>query len=149
MRKITHIVVHCTATPEGRQVRAKDIDVWHKKRGFARIGYHYVVRLDGTVELGRPLSKMGAHVLGHNRYTIGVVYVGGLSADFAPKDTRTPQQKKALKALLIELKTRFPEAEICGHRDFSKDLNHNGIIEPFEWMKVCPCFDAKNEYKDL
>lgn len=149
MRKITHIVVHCTATREGRPIDAKTIDKWHRQRGFAGIGYHYVVKLDGSVELGRPLAKPGAHVRGHNRYTVGVVYVGGLSYELAPKDTRTPEQKEALRSLLRELKERFPNAEICGHRDFSPDLNHNGIIEPFEFVKACPCFDVKVEYGDL
>ncbi len=149
MRKITDIVVHCTATRAGVPVTVADIDAWHKKRGFAGIGYHYVVGLDGEVYEGRPEWKMGAHVKGHNRNSIGVVYVGGLDENNTPTDTRTEAQKKGLSDLLIILKEKYPNARISGHRDFSKDLNGNGIIEPFEWMKVCPCFDAKKEYECL
>ncbi|WP_233860999.1 N-acetylmuramoyl-L-alanine amidase [Tenacibaculum piscium] len=149
MRKIKHIVVHCSATKEGKSFTAKDIDSWHKKRGWSGIGYHYVILLDGTIEKGRPDWKIGAHVKEANRNSIGVVYIGGLDENLAPKDTRTSAQKKALKELLKTLKNSFKDAEILGHRDFSKDKNNNGIIEPFEFMKACPCFDVKKEYKNL
>lgn len=149
MRKITDIVIHCTATRAGVPVTVADIDRWHKHRGFAGIGYHYVVGLNGEVSKGRPEWKIGAHVKGHNRNSIGVVYVGGLDENMKPTDTRTEAQKKALILLLFKLKERHPNACICGHRDFSKDLNKNGVIEPFEWIKVCPCFNAINEYNDL
>ncbi len=149
MRAINHIVVHSTATKEDQDFSASDIDRWHKQRGWSGIGYHYVVKLDGTVEKGRPDSKIGAHVKGHNRNSIGVVYVGGIDYNLAPKDTRTIAQKEALVSLLQHLKCEFPNAEILGHRDFSKDINNNGIIEPFEFMKACPCFDAKTEYNEI
>ena len=138
MRNIQHIVVHCTATPEGRYHDAKDIDRWHKARGFKSIGYHWVIRIDGTIEPGRPEPTVGAHVEGHNSYTIGVVYVGGVERDtFKPKDTRTAAQKAAMLNLLGDLKRRFPKAEILGHRDFPKVT------------KACPSFDAKTEYAQL
>lgn len=149
MRHIKYIVIHATATVEGKNFRAKDIDRWHKSRGWRGIGYHYVVGLDGTIEKGRPDWRIGAHVKGNNRNSIGVVYIGGLSKQKAPKDTRTPAQKQALRYLLKSLKKKYPEAEIVGHRDFSPDLNGNGIIEPFEYLKHCPCYDAKQEYKQL
>lgn len=149
MRTITDIVIHCTATRAGVPVTVPDIDRWHKNRGFAGIGYHYVVGLDGTIEKGRPDHRVGAHVKGHNWRSIGVVYVGGLDENMKPTDTRTDAQKQALTDLLITLKEKYPNARISGHRDFSKDLNGNGKIEPFEWMKVCPCFNAKEEYKCL
>ncbi|CAA0253986.1 N-acetylmuramoyl-L-alanine amidase [Tenacibaculum maritimum] len=149
MRRIKHIVVHCSATVEGRSFTAKDIDRWHKQRGWLGNGYHYVIGLDGTVEKGRPDWKIGAHVKGHNRNSIGVVYIGGLDKNFTPKDTRTQAQKEALCYLLKKLRSNYPEALIVGHRDFSKDLNGNGVIEPFEFSKSCPCFDAKEEYKYL
>lgn len=142
-------MVHCTATQEGKNFTANDIDRWHKQRGWKGIGYHYVVDLNGNIEKGRPDWKIGAHVKGRNRHSIGVVYVGGLDRNLAPKDTRTFKQRIALEKLLKELKQKYPEAEILGHRDFSKDKNGNGIIEPFEFMKSCPCFDVKNEYKHL
>lgn len=138
MRKITHIVVHCTATPEGRKHTAGDITVWHKQRGWSTIGYHYVVLLDGTVENGRDEAVVGAHVAGFNSSTIGVVYVGGVDrTTLQPKDTRTAPQKAALLKLLKELKRRCPGAIVQGHRDFP------GVA------KACPCFDAKTEYARL
>lgn len=149
MKKIKYIVIHCTATQENRSFNAHNIDIWHKQRGWSGIGYHYVIKLDGSLEKGRPESKRGAHVLGHNHESLGVVYVGGLDKSNTPKDTRTSRQKEALRCLLIELKFKYPNAKIVGHRDLSKDLNGNGIIEPFEFMKQCPCFDAKTEYNDL
>jgi N-acetylmuramoyl-L-alanine amidase len=136
MRKINEIIVHCTATAEGKNFKAADIDRWHKAKGWNGIGYHHVVDLDGTVEPGRPESEVGAHCLKHNANSIGVVYVGGLASDGnTPKDTRTPEQKAALVKLLTELKYRYPNATIHGHRDFA--------------AKACPSFDATKEYKDI
>lgn len=136
MRKINEIIVHCTATAEGKNFKAADIDRGHKAKGWNGIGYHHVVDLDGTVEPGRPESEVGAHCLKHNKNSIGVVYVGGLASDGkTPKDTRTPQQKATLVKLLTELKHRYPDATIHGHRDFA--------------AKACPSFDATKEYKDI
>lgn len=149
MRRIDYIVVHCSATIEGLYFDVSDIDAWHKKRGWSGIGYHYAVLLDGKVQKGRPETQMGAHVKGHNKNSIGVCYIGGLGKDLAPKDTRTGLQKESLLKLLKQLKNKYPKAKILGHRDFSEDLNNNGIIEPFEFSKSCPCFDAYNTYKNL
>lgn len=150
MRKINRIVVHCSATPEGRDVTAADINKMHIARGFKKIGYHYVVRLDGTVETGRKENEIGAHAKGYNANSIGVCYVGGLASDGkTPKDTRTPAQKSALKKLLHTLKQRYPDARIVGHRDLSPDTNHNGKVDKWEWIKACPCFDAIPEYANI
>lgn len=149
VRKIDKIVVHCSATREGAEFNISDIRAWHKRRGFADVGYHYVVRLNGDVERGRPLSVAGAHVKGYNRNSIGVCYIGGLDKQGKAKDTRTDAQKQALRALLTELKGCYPDAQILGHRDLSPDRDGDGIISPHEWIKDCPCFDAKDEYKDL
>ena len=136
MRKINEIIVHCAATPEGKNFKAADIDRWHRERKMKCIGYHYVVDLDGTVEPGRPESEIGAHCLGHNKYSIGVCYVGGLAANGkTPKDTRTAAQKEALLALLKKLRAKYPKASIHGHRDFA--------------AKACPSFDATTEYKNI
>ena len=136
MRKINEIIVHCTATPEGKDFKAADIDKWHKQKGWDGIGYHHVVDLDGTVEPGRPESKVGAHCYGHNQNSVGVVYVGGVASNGkTPKDTRTPQQKAALVKLLTELKHKYPGATIHGHRDFA--------------AKACPSFDDTTEYKNI
>lgn len=150
-RAISSIAIHCSATPEGKPFFAADIRGWHKRKGWADIGYHFVIDLDGTIEVGRPLAQAGAHVQGFNAHSIGVCYVGGVAADGkqTPKDTRTPAQKAALVMLLRALTARFPGAVIKGHRDYSPDRNGNGKIEPFEWVKVCPSFDARTEYKTL
>lgn len=133
MRKINEIIVHCSATSEGKSFNAADIDRWHRARGFDCIGYHFVILLDGTIEPGREESRIGAHCLGHNAASIGVCYIGGLAADGkTPKDTRTDAQKSALLVLLRELQSRYPGARIRGHRDFA--------------AKACPCFDATAEY---
>ena len=149
MRVIKDIVVHCTATKEEKFFDAKDIDRWHRARGFREIGYHYVILLDGTIEVGRSENEIGAHVKGFNRNSIGITYVGGLDNKGKAKDTRTLEQKKSLIKLLTDLRKRYPNSKISGHRDFSKDLNGNGVIEKFEYMKECPCFNAIEEYKDL
>lgn len=148
-RTITDIVIHCTATRAWQDYSADDIRRMHKAQGWADIGYHYVVRLDGTIEPGRDVDKIGAHVSGHNANSIGVVYVGGLDNQGKAKDTRTENQKNALLNLLLDLRQLYPNARISGHRDFSPDLNGNGTIEPNEWIKECPCFDAKSEYRRI
>lgn len=136
MRQIKEIIIHCADTPEGRDDKAADIDRWHKQRGFDRIGYHYVIDLDGTVEAGRELDCIGAHCKGHNTNSIGICYIGGADREtIKPKDTRTDKQKASLLLLLKYLRQRYPNAKIYGHRDFSD--------------KACPSFDAKKEYENI
>lgn len=136
MRAINEIIVHCTATPEGRPVTVKEIDTWHRARGWSGIGYHRVVHLEGLVEDGRPIDKIGAHVAGHNTGTVGLVYVGGVAKDGkTAKDTRTPLQKKSLIAEIIDLRDRFGIRKISGHNEYA--------------AKACPSFDASREYDSL
>ena len=135
-RKITEIIVHCSATPEGKDFTVADITRWHRQRGFRTIGYHYVIYRDGSVHLGRPEGEIGAHCTGHNAVSIGICYIGGLAADGkTAKDTRTPEQREALLMLLRRLRAKYPNAKIYGHRDFA--------------AKACPSFDARKEYADL
>ncbi len=131
MRQINQIIIHCSATIEGRHFTVDDIDRWHRERGFAKIGYHYVIYLDGSVHPGRAEHQVGAHTLGKNANSIGICYIGGLDLNRKPKDTRTPAQKKALRELVDRLKRKYPLATIHGHREFAK--------------KDCPCFDVKTE----
>ena len=134
MRQITKIIIHCTATPEGRAHTVKDVDTWHRQRGFDGIGYHYLIGINGEVWEGRPIEKAGAHTTGQNATSIGIAYVGGMDSQMKnPKDTRTQAQKDSLVRLLKELVIKFPNVEIYGHRDFAK--------------KACPSFDARAEYK--
>mgnify|MGYP002626571150 FL=1 len=149
-RTITDIVVHCTASKTDRDYTAEDIRRMHVRgRGWADIGYHYVIRLDGTIESGRDVDIIGAHVSGHNAHSIGIVYVGGLGADGKGKDTRTENQKNTMLNLLLMLRELYPKARISGHRHFSPDRNGNGTVEPSEWIKECPCFDARWEYRKV
>ena len=146
MRAVNKIVIHCSATPEGRNVSAATIDGWHRKRGFNQIGYHYVIGLDGKIESGRAVNIMGAHVGGGgNRASIGIAYIGGVDANLKPKDTRSEAQKLALIKIIKILKNIYPDASIHGHRDYSKDKDGDGV-EAHEYMKACPCFDAEVEY---
>jgi N-acetylmuramoyl-L-alanine amidase len=136
MRKIDKILVHCAATPEGKDFTVEDIDKWHKARGFKKIGYHFVIYNDGSIHKGRDIEEVGAHCTGHNSRSIGICYIGGVARDGkTPKDTRTDFQKESLLELLKELRVKFPKAKIYGHRDFA--------------AKACPSFDAKTEYKDI
>ena len=135
-RNIKELIVHCSATPEGKDYSIDTIRQWHLQRGFSDIGYHYVIYRDGSIHIGRDESIIGAHCTGHNTNSIGVCYIGGCASDGkTPKDTRTTEQKQSLVKLLKELKTKYPQASIHGHRDFSS--------------KACPSFDATKEYSSI
>lgn len=135
-RTIKELIVHCSATPEGKDYSVDTIRQWHLQRGFSDIGYHYVIYRDGSIHTGRDESIIGAHCTGHNTNSIGVCYIGGCASDGkTPKDTRTTEQKQSLVKLLKELKTKYPKASIHGHRDFSS--------------KACPSFDATKEYSSI
>lgn len=142
MRKINLIVIHCSATRTGSDLTPEALDKLHRQRGFDGTGYHYYIRRSGAVYLGRPLEKMGAHAKGFNANSIGICYEGGLDEMGKAVDTRTTAQRRALQALVQLLLYKFPDSWVMGHRDLSPDLNGNGIIEPHEWLKQCPCFEA-------
>lgn len=132
-RNIKELIVHCSATPEGKDFTVSDIRKWHLQRGFSDIGYHYIIYRDGTIHTGRNESVSGTHCTGHNTVSIGVCYIGGLAKDGkTSKDTRTEAQKKSLINLLKTLKTKYPKAKIYPHCKFAN--------------KACPCFDAEREY---
>lgn len=118
MRTITLIIVHCSANREGCTLRMADIDRYHRSLGWKGCGYHYVIPTDGTIEVGRAEEVVGAHCKNHNKHSIGICYIGGLSADGkTPCDTRTAAQKHTLKQLLDELRQRYPKAIVVGHCD--------------------------------
>jgi N-acetylmuramoyl-L-alanine amidase len=165
-RKLNAIVIHCAATPNGRDIKAAAIDAMHKARGFKRdsqavrsfnpelkhIGYHFVIEVDGNVATGRGIEEIGAHVQGSNAKSIGICLIG--------TDKFTLKQWDALEAQLFglcetisgqtfggdqaKMLAWFEQAGISikGHRDYSPDLNGNGKIERNEWIKDCPCFDV-------
>jgi N-acetylmuramoyl-L-alanine amidase len=136
MRDIDKIIVHCSATPEGRHTTVEEIRQWHLQRGWKDVGYHYVIYLDGTIHKGRPEEVVGAHCSGYNKNSIGVCYIGGVAKDGkTPKDTRTEGQKRALREILNRLKKAYPKATLHGHNEFAN--------------KACPSFNVKEEYKNL
>lgn len=142
--KIKEIILHCAATPEGKSFTANDIDKMHKQRGFKKIGYHYVIDLDGTVEKGREDWENGAHCIGHNSKALGICYIGGVAKDGkTPKDTRTDKQKAALFELVNDLMKKYKLTlnDVHGHYEFAN--------------KACPSFKMDkfkkefNEYFNL
>lgn len=137
MRYINKIILHCSATPEGRHIDVDTIRRWHLKRGWSDIGYHFVIYLDGTIVPGRPVERSGAHTKGLNANSIGVCYIGGVEAEkrndkWPAKDTRTPQQIDAMERLISDLFAEYPEATLHGHNEFA--------------AKACPSFDVQEEY---
>lgn len=137
MRTIKEIIIHCTATPQGREVAVATIDKWHRERGFKSIGYHFIVHLDGKVEVGRPIEQAGAHCLAHNENSIGICYVGGTDAKGNAKDTRTNAQKQAMKMLVQNLMKQYKltAQQIHGHNEFAN--------------KACPSFDVQAWKKEV
>jgi len=154
MRNIKVAVIHCSATPEGRDLKEADIEAMHAKRfkqiGGKHIGYHHLFFLDGTDIQTKSYEFTGQHVAGANSETIGLCYIGGLDKKtLKGKDTRTQAQKHAIQKRLWELKKQYPALKIRGHRDYSPDINGDGVIDAWEFMKECPCFDARKEYKHI
>ena len=134
MRQIKEIIIHCSATPEGRNWTIKDIERDHKAKGYKKVGYHYVICLDGTVQAGRAENEIGAHCKGHNAHSIGICYIGGLDEKMQTKDTRTVAQKTALVKLVKSLKTRYSGVVVCGHNAYAN--------------KDCPCFGVEEWLKE-
>ena len=154
-RTIKEIIIHCTATPEGKDKTVAEIRAEHMApkskggQGWSDIGYHYVIYRDGSINIGRDVDKIGAHAQDHNAYSIGISYVGGVEnkpgvpyAQQKPKDTRTLRQKAALLQLITQLKTLYPGAKVLSHRDCRMA---NGKLP----NKACPSFDATKEYEKI
>ena len=141
MRKITEIILHCSATPEGRDFRASDIDRWHRQKVWKCIGYNYVIDLDGKVEGGRSLEMSGAHTIGHNDKSIGICYIGGIDGKNNPKDTRTIPQKESMFALVRQLMLTYKLTlkDVHCHNEFANKACPSFKIEQFreeyeEWL---------------
>ena len=136
MRDLNKIILHCSATREGKDFSADTIRGWHVNgRGWSDIGYHWVIRLDGSIEVGRPLEKSGAHTKGHNKDSVGVCYIGGCDADGKPKDTMNPEQEKAWRMIVLSLRTLYGDLTIHGHNEFAN--------------KACPSFTVKEKFADM
>lgn len=131
-----YIAVHCAATTPAMDIGRAEIDRWHRAKGWLMIGYHFIIRRDGRVEIGRPVDAIGAHVEGYNAVSVGICLVGGVDAQGRAEDNFTIAQWGALAELLIELKAKYPNATIQGHRDFPRVA------------KDCPCFDVRRWIND-
>lgn len=134
LRRITTLVIHCTATRVDTDFTEKDLLRCHRERGMAMIGYHFYIRKDGYICSTRPLDRVGAHARGFNEDSIGIAYEGGLDSRGQPADTRTQRQKYSLRALIRVLKQEYPITKVCGHRDLSPAI-----------PKACPCFDVATD----
>jgi N-acetylmuramoyl-L-alanine amidase len=148
MRDIKRIFVHCTASHQYNYTDQGLVNEF-KRKGWKYPGYHYVIRPDGSVfkMLSEDLISNG--VSGYNSTSINVAYVGGIDRNAKPIDNRTKAQMDSLCDVLEKLRVKYPKAYILGHRDISPDKNGNGIIDPWERIKACPCFDAEIEYAYL
>ena len=125
------IVVHCSASVPDINTDVKVIDRWHRQRGFVMIGYHFVIKTDGTIQHGRPDDTIGAHVEGYNSFSLGICMVGGVDKANKSVNNFSNDQWVSLGLLLREQKEKYPKAAIQGHRDFPNV------------HKDCPCFDVK------
>jgi len=128
-------------------IGAAEIDEWHRAKGWAKIGYHNVIRRNGALEHGRDLAEIGAHAYGFNRDSLGICMIGGVDSENNPQDNFTPEQYTTLRGYIDTMLDVFP-AKLTGHRDLSPDINGDGVIEEFEWLKSCPCFDVVSWYNN-
>lgn len=151
VKGIHTVVVHCSATRMGREVTIEEIDSWHRDRGFAMFGYHRFIDVEGGRHQGRPFARRGAHVEGENSGTVGLCIAGGLNEDLKPEEEMfMPVQYEALHEELWYLKRALPGLKrIVGHRDYSPDIDGDGIITPAEWIKACPCLEVGQILSDL
>lgn len=145
MRKIERIFIHCTASHQTATI--DDIKNEFKRKGWKNPGYHYVIDPGGGIHQLLDENEVSNGVYGYNKTSVNVAYIGGIDENCKAIDNRTDEQKKSLKSLVLQLKEKYPDAEILGHRDISPDKNGNGIVDPWERIKECPCFNVKDEYR--
>lgn len=154
MNKPKYIIIHCSATREDMDFTEKQINESHVARGFGKWGYHYYIRKDGRVVLMRAENEIGAHdnclvpgeKISYNRCSIGICYEGGLDKNGKAKDTRTEAQKTAMVTLVQDICKRHQILDVLGHRDTSPDKDGNGVVDRYEWLKECPCFNVKEDF---
>lgn len=147
MRRIERIFIHCTASHQTASVN--EIKAEFKRKGWENPGYHYLIDAGGTIHQLLDESLVSNGVQGYNSTSINIAYIGGIDTNGVGIDNRTELQKKAIISLLKLLRKRYPDAEILGHRDISPDTNGNGVVDSWERIKECPCFDARTEYKGI
>ena len=128
-KRTEEIIIHCAATRPSQDIDAREIDRWHRQRGWLKIGYHFVIKRDGSIEIGRDFNDIGAHARGHNSYSVGVCLVGGLNDESKPENNFTEAQWGMLSILVDGLSAKYPEAKIIGHNEVAD--------------KACPSFDVQ------
>lgn len=134
MREIDKIIVHCSATKTSSDIGTEEIRKWHVNgNGWSDIGYHKVIRRDGSIESGRDVEISGAHCRGQNSNSIGICLIGGVNADMNPEFNYTVEQMGSLRRLIVEYMKEHPKATLHGHNEFSP--------------KACPCFDVMAWWK--
>lgn len=149
MRRISRIFVHCTASWQGTTTE-ESLRKEFKAKGWINPGYHWVIFPDGRIRQLLNEDAVANGIKGYNSRSIHVAWVGGIDKDHPNGiDNRTDAQKLALFDILTKLKLKYRDAQIMGHRDISPDTNHNGVIDSWERIKECPCFDAMVEYMDI
>lgn len=148
MREIKYIILHCTG---GSPTQSTDaIRKGWKAKGWKNVGYHQLVSADGTIERLAEDNKVTNGVAGFNANAIHICYKGGWNSKTKKgEDTRTDEQKFALKTLVKAYREKYPLAKIKGHRDFSPDKDKDGLVEKFEWIKVCPSFEVSEWLKEI
>ena len=146
-RPVDKVVVHSSATPPSMDVGVREIGLWHRYRGFNEVGYNFVIRRNGVIELGRDLEKTPAHVRGYNRTSVGICLIGGIDEEGQAENNFTDEQFKSLRSFLNGIFFFHPELELFGHRDLSPDKNGDGVISEDEYMKECPSFDVNQWYE--
>ena len=141
-----YITVHCSATPPSMDIGVEEIRKMHLAKGWSDVGYHEIIRRDGTRESGRPVWRTGAHVKGHNRYNIGISLVGGVDEHGKAETNFTEEQYSALREAINHYVGIYgiPLENIKGHRDWFPDINGDGIIDERDWLKDCPCFSVQD-----
>lgn len=148
MRKINNIVIHCTATSQDTSIQSIT-EFWKFVKGWKSPGYHYIIDKNGVTTQLLEEKFVSNGVAGHNSDAIHIAYIGGIDKNGNAVDNRTLMQKAALIGMIKTLRHKYPNTTVLGHRDFSQDKNGNGIIDPWERIKECPCFDAKLAYNHI
>jgi len=129
------VIIHCSATPADMDIGVKEIDRWHRAKGWLEIGYHFVITRSGVVQEGRKISKPGAHAIGWNKRSIGICLVGGVNEEGEPQDNFTIEQMELLEQLTYELLDKYPIRNVMGHNEVAR--------------KACPSFDVQEWQKEI
>lgn len=132
-RNVKKIIVHCADTKVNQSFDITDVDQWHKQRGFSMVGYHYYIKLDGTIQEGRNLEQVGAHCKGQNSDSIGICFEGGKNSDGSKWDSPLSAQLDSWHTLYQYLCLMFGNLPLKGHYEYSEKSCPNFDIDEFLW----------------